>query len=207
MSGIVPASRPQMTRAFAEAFVRGQGVHDVVVVFGRRGYFRDTMGARGANDRNAYDDAIALLAPGRFLTFNANTDPSRQEGTTPGLATLEPGVWIYRVGTHGMSHPPEQRYTALVEAEPVVVRRDGTAHYAGGVDHPSYGHCLGGGLWRGMFGINIHRGGVTTTSSLGCQTIHPGQWGEFITAVHDELRQAGQARVAYVLTDRGSAPQ
>src|SRR5205085_158905 len=73
---------------------------------GRRGYYRDTMGAKGANDIGVYDDAIALVTPNAVLAFNANTDPSRHR---PAMATLCVGSWRYQLGIHGLSHPPGPR--------------------------------------------------------------------------------------------------
>ena len=53
----------------------------------------------------------------------------------------------------------------------------------------------------GYFGINIHRGGANTTSSLGCQTIYPDQWEAFFALVKGEMKRAGQAVVPYLLTE------
>ncbi|MCK7558716.1 hypothetical protein MKQ70_28485 [Chitinophaga sedimenti] len=58
----------------------------------------------------------------------------------------------------------------------------------------------------GMFGINIHRGGYNTTSSLGCQTIHPTQWDSFINLAKDQASRIWGQRwnkevVPYILID------
>jgi hypothetical protein len=66
-----------------------------------------------------------------------------------------------------------------VQAASVEVRRDG------------------GLIESGWFGINIHRGGVTTTSSEGCQTIPPErQWNQFIGTVRSLI---GKGTIAYRL--------
>lgn len=185
----VPPSRPQLTAPSARAIVAlaGPRLVERVVVVGLRGYYLDTMGRPGTNDRGLYDDALVIVGPGVFVAFNANCDPSLGR---PGIAVLTPGVWAYRVGTHGLSKPPAQRYTALVQAGPVTVARDPVL--AGAPPR----------LETGWFGINIHRGGYTTTSSLGCQTIYPDQWPEFIGTVVRETRTRGQAEIPYVLTDK-----
>lgn len=191
---IVPPMRPDLTRdealaLLAEADVTLAPGH-APVLLGRRGYFRGTMHTAGQG-RGLYDDMLALVTPTRVLAFNANTDPSVAK---PGVAVLAPGVWKYRLGIHGLTKPAARQYEALVQAAEVTVVRDG------GNGRPG---------WRdtGWFGINIHRGSQTTTSSLGCQTIHPDQWDGFIDPAQEELHKAGQARVRYVLTDRGSAAQ
>jgi lysozyme len=89
------------------------------------------------------------------------------------MARLKPGVWLaYRFDNHAGSGPP---YPALCQrAADVTVIRDG-------ID-ADYEHT-------GRFGINIHRGSRTKTSSLGCQTIWPAQWESFITSAQDQARR------------------
>jgi hypothetical protein len=164
-----PAVRPRLTRDEVVARMLAAGVdpakHPLILV-GIRAYYRDTMGAVGRNDRGIYDDAFALVGPGFFRTFNGNTDPSRYRkgvgaGAGKGMACLKPG--FYRSHTFGL----HKGYEALIQTGgEVTVWRDGEPVY---VD-------------TGFFGINIHRGGQTTTGSEGCQTIPPDQWPAFIAA-------------------------
>jgi lysozyme len=143
-------------------------------IVGIRGYYKDTMGAPGANDSGIYDDAIFLVSPYAFASYNANTDPSKRRPghgfaeRTRGMARLKPGVWIaYRFDKHGSKNGP---YEAVCQrGGDVEVMRDG---------NPDYPH-------RGRFGINIHKGGFNTTSSEGCQTIYPPQWAAFIALATD----------------------
>jgi lysozyme len=153
------------------------------ILVGVRGYYLDSMGKSGVNDRSIYDDAIILVESDGMTAFNANTDPSAWRD---GIATLKPGVWRYQRGKHGINRqiqggPPA--YPALVQAAEVTVTRDGR------------------GEDSGWFGINIHRGGAVGTSSLGCQTIVPEQWDEFIGAVGAAMDKADVKRIAYVLVD------
>ena len=58
----------------------------------------------------------------------------------------------------------------------------------------------------GMFGINIHKGGNTTTSSEGCQTLPPTQWDAFYQLAKSEwMRYHGKnwnkVVVPYLLLD------
>ncbi|QUS39568.1 hypothetical protein RPMA_12515 [Tardiphaga alba] len=176
---IVPKSLPQITRDALIAKVAGLKISQPVFLVGMRGYYLDTMGKPKVNDRGVYDDAMILVGPNHFSTYNANTDPSvfRKH-----IASLRPGLWSYRLGIHGLSKPKAQQYQALVQADKVTVDRDGE------------------GAETGYFGINIHRGGVNTTSSLGCQTIVPAQWPAFIANVKDQLARAGQKTIPYALT-------
>jgi len=199
---MVPPSRPHLSREAARAVILARGVTDAVALLGVRGYYRDTMGKPGQNDRGIYDDAVFVVSPTAFAAFNANTDPSADPSQQRvGLATLEPGVWRYKRGMHG--YHSGNPYPALVQAEPVIVRRDGTE--AAG-PHPDWGEPLGGGRWRGLFAINIHRGGRTTTSSLGCQTLWPDQWDAFFALAKGEMIRHVVDRVPYVLVTQDALP-
>jgi len=179
-AAMLPPHRPKQAEAKTAQILLDHGVRNAVALLGCRGYYLDTMGARARNDRGVYDDALFLASPQCYAAFNGNTDPSIAR---PGVAVLEPGLWSYRVGVHGLSRPASQRYTALVQASPVTVLRDG------------------GNRCTGMYGINIHRGSRNSTSSLGCQTIHPDQWGAFMALVLAQMRSHGQKTLPYLLVD------
>jgi hypothetical protein len=180
---ILPKARPQASRDQVYALITERGVDRSkypVVIVGVRGYYLDSMGEPGKNDRMIYDDAIFIHSSIHFAAFNANTDPG---AFRKGIANLKPGVWQYKLGIHGLSKPKDRQYKALVQAAPVTVIRDQT------------------GPDTGLFGINIHRGGNSTVSSEGCQTICPSQWIEFISGVTAQLEHFGQKVVPYVLID------
>ena len=183
---IVPTTRPEMGRHAAEQLLFSAGVTSEVALLGRRGYYRNTMGDPATNDRGIYDDAIFLLTPAAFVSFNANCDPSRFH---PGIAVLKAGVWRYRLGVHGLTRDKARQYQALVQAAPVTVRRDSDAAAEPREE-------------TGWFGINIHCGGYSSTSSLGCQTIYPGQWDSFIALVKSEMQRFDAREIAYCLTER-----
>jgi len=187
---MIPNSRPRMTEAALMPLVRPLGITDAdrLFVVGVRGYYRDTMGKPGVNDRGIYDDALFIVAPGlHFSSWNANTDPSRYRngkgtGAGKGMASLKTGLWrAHRFGLH-------KGYPALIQiGGAVTVVRDGQPPYED----------------TGYFGINIHKGGVTTTSSEGCQTIHPTQWLAFMANMDDlakRLRLRGSV-IPYALVD------
>lgn len=183
---MLPALKPQASREQIAGIVAGHAgarhllPSDSVVLVGVRGYYRDTMGAPGRNDRGIYDDAFFLLTPGTFASFHGNCDPSAWRNH---IATLKAGVWRYTPGIHGLSKPAAQRYQAYVQAAEVTVIRDGE------------------GEDTGEFGINIHRGGQNGTSSLGCQTIPPAEWEAFRTLLNTELKRYNQKSFPYVLVN------
>lgn len=175
-------TKPKLTLRDALKHITGP-VSEEVYLIGIRGYYLNTMGKPGSNDRGIYDDAICLVAPNLFLTFNANTDPSVFR---PGIATLLPGKHMYKRGKHGLSRPGGG-YDALRPAtfdESLPVTRDGKVGVSKGV------------------AINIHKGGYNTTSSEGCQTIHPDQWKEFIDTVYKQMTQFGQREIPYYLVEQ-----
>ena len=180
---MIPKDRPRIERKTTEQLLRLRKVSDPVCLVGIRGYYRDSMGAVGKQDRGIYDDAVILVSPNVHAAFNANVDPGAY-GKNPkigkGYASLKPGVYRYKLGRHGLrSGNP---YRALVQGNPVTVSRDG------GEDETGY------------FGINIHKGSNRSVSSEGCQTIPPAQWPAFITMVETEMKRNNAKTLSYVLT-------
>lgn len=175
---IVPASRPQMGADTARKLVLAHGVTGPAIL-AQRGYYENTMGVPGKNDRGIFDDMIAVVTPRTYRTFNGNTDPSAPDTGTR-LATLQPGVWDFKPGTHHPGTP--KAYPCLVQAGPVVVLRDN------GVKE------------SGEFYIHIHHAGLYTTTSEGCQTIYLPQWPEFFQLVKGEMVFYGLTEIPYVLT-------
>jgi lysozyme len=183
MPSIVPTSRPRLNEHDARQILASKNVVDPVALLGVRGYYEHTLGDPNANDRGIYDDAIFVISPTAFASFNANTDPSYAPSLErPTLATLMPGVWKYKRGLHGITTRPDP-YPAFVQADRVTVKRDN------------------GRLDTGFFGINIHRGGRNTTSSLGCQTIWPDQWDAFFELAKGEMIKHTRFIIPYCLID------
>lgn len=179
-----------MTRQAIENMLRAYG-SPKVALFGVRGYYQDSMGVKGKNDRGLYDDAMFVIAPGVFLAFNCNTDPSyfrKGFGTsdgTKGMAMLAPGAWKYKRGLH------KGLYPALIQAAPVTVYRD-----ASEPPHPRTYY-----MQTGYHGLNIHHAGHMTTASLGCQTIPREQWDEFYNAVTAAMADAQIKEIPYILIE------
>jgi len=184
----VPNSRPQQKRADTEkaalaAWKRAgnAGPLPEFYVYAKPGYYSNTFAPAG-NNRGVYDDAIFVVSPNTYSTFNSNTDPSifRKK-----IATLKPGVNKYKRGNHGISRPGGgyPAFRPATKNEELPVTRDG-------VDVP----------WPGI-AINIHRGGVNTTSSEGCQTIPPAQWDAFYALVDSEMKRAGVKEFHYILDE------
>lgn len=158
-----------------------------VSLVGLRGYFANSVGIKGANDVNVYDDAMLVLENQQIVgRYNANTDPSKQEGR----AHLLPGIYTFYRGRH------KNRIDAFRAYPEGVVWK--CERMQNGVMIPST--CSY---------INIHDGGITNTWSEGCQTL-PGakaasvwenQFAEMRDLVYKLMRQHSQLVVGYLLLD------
>lgn len=190
-------TRPLMTVELAEAY-RPETVEEKVWILGIRGY-------SGDNKIGIYDDAIFLVTPKEVLGFNANTDPSR---LLKGVASLVPGIYYYKKGLHGLSHLDLTKgrdsemlqdairreadisnltYWAYRQDSDVSVTRNGSSGtFTDNV--------------KNRFWIDIHRGGYNTTSSAGCQTIHPDQWPEMKKSGYAAMSEYNESRIPYVLS-------
>lgn len=181
---MLPSGKPQLKVDDALQLLEPFKVDQYAVkLLGVRGYYKHSMGDPGKNDVGIYDDAIFIIAPNNLmLSYNANTDPSR---IFPGVAVLKlGGPYIYKIGRHGVSGP--HPYLALRQKGRVTVLRDGIEH-TDTAEAPFY--------------IDIHRGGYNTTSSLGCQTIHPDQWPDFFANVGRMLPNYQQTEIPYCLVE------
>lgn len=128
-----------------------------------------------------YDDTCQVLIDGVVThSFPCNTQPGTQKA---GTATLAPGKYRYRCGTHGLSKPPSRRYAAFVQAAPVYVFRAGSKNELHRVD----------------YSINIHKGSTYSVSSLGCLTFSPSVWEKFKPYVYSELDRLDQSTFEVVL--------
>lgn len=190
-SKILPLYRPQqreaVTLAVLDSFAdltpparRRDRVRVLIV----RGYYRDSMGRKGANDRALYDDAVLVVSPEGVQPFNGNSDPAVYRKR---VATLKaPQAIRYRPGLHGFSRPAGP-YPAFRQDSDVTVIRDGA-----GEDRDSA---------AGRFWINLHRGGANGTSSLGCLTVPPHQWDEFHKLLTGLLDKHGQGTFFVTLVE------
>ena len=182
---MVPSSKPKLTTEelykMLEQLKLNRKKYPMVIV-GIRGYYLNSMGKPGVNDRGIYDDAIFIDTPNATASFNGNCDPSKYQA---GIANLKAGVYYaHRFGKH------QGKYMALVQRNgTVTLQRDGQ-------DKEDVGY----------FGINIHNGGWNTTGSLGCQTIHPKQWEAFINLATSEAKRLfgknwEKVTIPYILID------
>lgn len=163
---------PQIKEDEVRDILRQNGVNeDSVSILAIRGYYLDSMGKVGRNDRRVYDDAMIIVSPDGISSYQANTDPNGWRrgsgtGTNKGMASLASGIHLFGIGKH-------KGKPAFRQCEPFTVIRDG---------NPPYRHI-------GMHAINLHSGGYTSTSSLGCQTIPKSEWNRFRKEMYALLKK------------------
>lgn len=155
-----------------------------------RGHYLDSMGERGKNDINIYDDACFAMSEALFESWNANTDPSFVRIGKRALAKLDLGRYRFYKGKH------RNRYWAL-------------RAYPEGAELP----CTRDGEPSTCTHINIHKGGSSwaprgagTTWSEGCLTIPAAQYPDFIQRVYADMRSRGQSVVDTVLVENRRTP-
>lgn len=152
-----------------------------VMVLAIRGYYLNSQGEAGENDRGIYDDAMILIGPNYYQTFNANTDPRKHE---KGIAQLLPGWHSFKQGWHGYGKASGHKAFRTANPDEVSpVLRDGQ-----------------NGIQKG-FTINLHSGGFNNTNSAGCQTVYKGQWLEFQQAAYKLMNAEGQKFLPYLLLE------
>lgn len=182
---IVPPNRPKLTPEDAAPILQAHPGVDTskCVLIGIRGYYKRSMGNPEANDAHLYDDAMVVVSPDTFRTFNANTDPEHFDDN---LAKLDTGVYEFYKGLHHPSSP--HRYNALrtfPEGRKLPVTRTNNGKTVRSL--AQY--------------INIHKGGTNATYSAGCQTIVPAQYDEFIKLVYAEMTKYDQKTIHYILIE------
>jgi len=191
MSKILPPARPHRDKARIEKVLSAvvwDGKSPILVFV--RGHYLDSMGDKGKNDYNVYDDSCYLIADGFkvFESWNANTDPSFARRGGRRLAKIDTGRYQFYKGKH------KNQYNAL-RAFPEGVRipctREGVASTA------QY--------------INIHKGststrGVSITHSEGCLTIPDTQYGDFIARVYAAMDQADAKVIRVLLLENRNSP-
>lgn len=159
--------KPNLNRFDVRKLVdsRGGMKGEPVVLLAIRGYFEDSMGKPGENDRGIYDDAAWIVYPDHSeAQDNFNTDPSIKRFR---IATLKTGTWWLIPGMHHPGKPGE--HEAFRQFGEMAVSRDGAKSE------------------KGTFWINLHQGGHARTLSEGCQTIPPGDWRETRDALYKAI--------------------
>ena len=169
---------PQKTDEEVRAILKVNGVDPTKpCVLAIRGYYLDTYGERGENDRQCFDDAVFVVTPESVTPFQFNTDPNGYRkgfgtGKHKGMAMLKKGIHIYGEGNH-------KGYPAFRQCEKNTVIRDGDPPYTD----------------TGYHAINIHSGGYYSTSSLGCQTCPKTTWNKFKMLLSAALRKFDAPKV------------
>ena len=161
---------PRLDEDKIRAILSANGVdQSKVAVVAIRGYYLDSMGKAGRNDRRIWDDAMFVIHPNGIERYQANTDPNGYRkghgtGSKKGMAMLKSGIHRYGKGSH-------RGRQAFRQCEHFTVIRDGNPPYED----------------LGLHAINLHSGGYSSTSSLGCQTVPASTWQRFKRNIYSLL--------------------
>lgn len=168
---IIPPARPKRDTVLLTMAAERLGFdlkNQAYLVF-IRGYYLDSLGVRGQNDINCYDDAAFLLTPDGFDSWNANTDPSFVKKNGKSLAALVPQVITFYPSMHKIGKPGAyQALRPYPEGIQLRCLRDGVPSLC------SHTNCHMGGL-------NLGKSGVTW--SEGCLTIPKPQYPDWKSRV------------------------
>jgi len=196
---------PTLTHEQALDLVGRMKITDKVVFIGLRS--KDSV--YGEND--AYTDTLGLLTPEGYSEWKLNTLPTKW---TPGMACLVPGLYQFRKGIHGMHHlnldspkdkaaydwlldhvgqdhpDPNYRltYWAYREIPPFTVVRNGQPGM--------HGDTVAEPFW-----IDLHHGGVNTTSSEACQTVPIPIWPIVRMTGFAAMDKYNQSDIYYLLVE------
>lgn len=189
MSEYRPLKKPRITLTEIKNRLAEKGLLENfesqrISLVGIRGYYRDTFGKKGKNDRVYYDDALVLTTNSEkfYFTFNFNCDPSVYRKK---VATLV-GDRAYDCVKH--FHKGNALYPCLQIVEDWL-RRDGIEE-----------------IDIGRHGINFHWDTEErSTGSLGCQTLPKSQWNRFIKDTLDRMVIEKVGSIRYFLIENDIA--
>lgn len=203
---------PTLNTADADALARKRGCTDKVLWLG----MRSPASVYGEND--AYTDTLGLITPDGYQEFKLNTLPTVW---TLGMACLEPGDYKFRKGLHGLHH-----LNLAKNGDGTAVNKDDALAYEWllshvGQDHPNPKYRLTYWAYREVppmevvrngqpgthtdsvdapFWIDLHHGGLNTTSSEACQTVPIAIWPEQVRALgFAAMDKYGQTEITYSL--------
>lgn len=186
MKVILPPARPRRDKdrisKILKFFELGNSLPIIIFV---RGYYLDSMGVKGKDDLNIYDDAAFLVGDGLglFESYNANTNPSVPFRGGRYLAQLNLGRYRFAQGLH------KGKYKAL-------------RSFPEGVTLP----CTRNGELSTCSHINIHKGSTNPKAadlvwSEGCLTIPDIQYGDFIARVYDAMDRHDMKTIDVILLE------
>ena len=181
--GIVPISRPQFKKEDAVKILEKYNLpQNQVYLIAFRGYYSRTFPPVG-NNIGVYDDALIMISPDYYNTYNFNVDPSSEKTGRANVVSNQ--IIEFEIGIHNRSKAKSRQYKALIQDEATfkIYRYNQGTKYEDSI------------------GINLHKGGYNTTSSLGCLTVYPDQWDSFIKDVEQQMNRYKQKKIQLIILD------